>query len=328
MRALPPLPRLSLGTFPTPVARLAPLESRATRLWVKRDDAGGALYGGNKVRKLEPILHAAKAAGKARIVTLGAAGSHHVLATTLYGREHGFSVAAVLVPQPRTAHAEKNLRVALGAGLEVVPASSYAKVPVALLSLHRDDAAFVPLGGSSDLGTLGYVHAALELAEQVARGELPAPDVVVAPLGSGGTVAGLAVGLEAAGLPTRVHAVAVSAPAPMFGAMMRRLVKRAAHRVRVSASAAIARVDVDASEIGGGYGIATTSGDRATSLAEGAGLVLDPTYSAKAFAAALRLVEEGRAGDVLFWSTLSSVPLDARLAVAPRLPEPLRALLP
>jgi len=320
MASPPPLPRLSLGTFPTAVARLPALEGPRTTLWVKHDDACGELYGGNKVRKLEPILHAAKARGRSRIVTLGASGSHHVLATTLYGRAHGFSVAAVLVPQPRTEHAITNLRVALGAGLEVATASSYAKVPLALLTLHRDDAAFVPLGGSSEVGTMGYVLAAFELAEQVARGEMPEPDVIVAPLGSGGTVAGLAVGLEAAGLRARVLAVAVSSPAPMFGAMMRRLAKRAARRARVEASRAIARVDVTGAEVGAGYGEPTPEGDRATALAREAGLVLDPTYTAKAFSGALGEVARGQARTVLFWHTLSSVSLEARARAAPALP--------
>lgn len=323
------VPRLSLGTFPTEVSRLSALEARGTTFWVKHDDACGTIYGGNKVRKLEPILAGARARGKSRLVTLGASGSHHVLATTLYGREHGFSVAAVLVPQPHTTHAETNLRVALAAGLEVVPASSYAKIPVALLTLHRDDVAFVPLGGSSDLGTLGYVLAGYELAGQIARGELPEPDVVVAPLGSGGTVAGLAVGFEAAGLRTKIVGVCVSSPAPMFGAMMRRLVKRAAHRVLRDpngARAAIARVDVLGTEVGGGYGVATPAGDRATRLAAEQGIALDPTYTAKAFSAALGEVSKGHARTVLFWHTLSSVSLDERVERAAPLPEALRML--
>jgi D-cysteine desulfhydrase len=184
------------------------------------------------------------------------------------------------------------------------------------------ETAFVPLGGSSVVGTLGYVSAARELAEQVARGEMPEPDLIVTALGSGGTVAGLAVGLEASGLRTRVLAVAVSSPAAMHAAMMRNLVKRASKRVPgVDPKRAIARVTVDAERIGAGYGHATRAGDEATVVALAQGLVLDPTYTAKSFAGLLaerdaRERKEERS-TLLFLHTLSSVPLDGLLERAP-----------
>lgn len=320
MRPSPDVPRLALGTFPTAVERIDALCTERTSLYVKHDDASGPLYGGNKVRKLEPILANAKARGKTRLLTVGASGSHHVLATTIYGKRHGFEVAAVLVPQPRTAHAEGNLRVALAHGLEPVAAGSYAAVPLRVLSSMDTSTAFVALGGSSVAGTLGYVLAGYELADQVARGELPEPDVIVTALGSGGTVAGLALGLEAAGLRTKVVGVAVSTPVPMFGAMMRRLVKRAAKRLPgLSTKDTIARVRVSGAFVGEGYGMATEAGDRATEVARRSGLILDPTYTAKAFAAALEEMTHD-VGTVLYWHTLSSVRLEAHLATAPPLP--------
>lgn len=328
MVSLPHVPRIALGTFPTPVERMDALCTDKTALYVKHDDASGALYGGNKVRKLEPILASARDRGKKRLLTIGASGSHHVLATTIYGRRHGFAVAAVLVPQPRTPHAEHNLRIALGEGLEPFPAGSYAAVPLRVLSAMGADTAFVALGGSSVAGTMGYVFAGLELAEQVARGELPEPDVVVTALGSGGTAAGLAVGLEAAGLRTKVLGVAVSSPVPMFGAMARRLVKRVAHRIPgLHAPSAAARIVVSGSEVGEGYGFATESGRRATEVAKAsAGLDLDPTYTAKAFACALEEVARGEHRTIVFLHTLSSVSLAGRLGTAPPLPQALAPL--
>ena len=88
VRAIP------LGRYPTPIRRCSP------QLWVKDDGATATLYGGNKVRKLEYLLAAARARGARRIVTVGAGGSHHVLATTLYARTIGIATAAVLFPQP------------------------------------------------------------------------------------------------------------------------------------------------------------------------------------------------------------------------------------
>ncbi|MBX3189425.1 MAG: pyridoxal-phosphate dependent enzyme [Labilithrix sp.] len=296
--------RVVLGTYPTPVARLS------QRLWVKRDDRSSEIYGGNKVRKLERLLGAARASGKTRLVTLGAAGSHQVVATALYGAALGFEVEAVLVPQPSSAHASQNLRVALARGLRASAAPAWALAPAVLASRWGRDAYFVPLGGSNALGTLGFVDAAHELAAQIHAGELDEPDVVVVATGSGGTAAGLAVAFAQAALKTRVIGVAVSAPAPVLGLMARRLARSTAALAglpRTLGERAASRIEVVSDWIGRGYGYTTPEGDEATARAQTFGLTLDPTYTAKAFACALARTEE----TVLYWHTLSTASLDA-----------------
>lgn len=69
-----------------------------------------------------------------------------------------------------------------------------------------------PLGGTDPVTTLGFVNAALELADQVARGECPRPDAVFVPLGTCGTAAGLALGFALAGLDVALHAVRILPP--------------------------------------------------------------------------------------------------------------------
>lgn len=294
---------MRLGRYPTSVDR------KDDRLWVKRDDLSAAPYGGNKVRKLERFFDDAESRGKRRILTIGAAGSHQVLATSIYGRAHGFDVEAVLVPQPSTSHARENLSIALGQGLvaHAVPAWALAP-PVVAAHLARDrDLYFVPLGGSNVVGSLGYVEAARELAVQIRDGVLPVPDVVVVAVGSGGTAAGLAVGLEEAGLSTRVVGVAISHPARVLAAMAQRLTHKIAKAVGVSPSRAAKHLEIDRKWVGRGYGFETP--EVATAIAEGTklGIVLDPTYTAKAFACA---VERARTERVLFWHTLSTCSLD------------------
>ena len=304
--------RLLLGTFPTAV-------EHASGLWIKRDDRSGALYGGNKVRKLELLLGEAIHAGKSRVVTIGAAGSHQVVATALYGRHEGLEVEAVLVPQPGTEHARANLRVALAEGLRPFVASSWAIAPVLLASRLGRDAFVIPLGGSSAVGSIGYVEAAKELAAQVAAFELPEPDVVVVAMGSGGTAAGLAVGFELLGMRTRVVGVAVSSPASVLGAMARRMARKTAARIRMPRAAALRaaeRISVDARWIGRGYGYATREGERAMEAYPS--MHLDPTYTAKALAAAMDLARASSAR-VLFWHTFSSRPM--RGAPGPLTPE-------
>jgi hypothetical protein len=237
-----------------------------------------------------------------------------VLATTYFGKQAGFEVEAVLVPQPRTEHVLEVLRADLALGLRASPVSSWAAAPLAVLARVMAGARLIPLGGSSAVGTLGYVDAGRELAAQVREGKLPEPDVCVVALGSGGTAAGLAVGFASAGLRTRVVGVSVSAPPWALRASARHLT-RACGR---GADVASVRLDTDDRFLGAGYGSATVEGDEATELAHThAGLTLDPTYTAKAFACALWFVRARRARTVLFWHTLSSAPMAPLLAAAP-----------
>src|SRR5690606_27778358 len=103
-----------LTELPTPVEPLPALSRWAgAELWIKRDDRTAARYGGNKVRKLEYVLGEAFAKEADTLVTSGAAGSHHALATALFGAEQGFAVHVVLMPQRYSAHVEEQLRAVL-----------------------------------------------------------------------------------------------------------------------------------------------------------------------------------------------------------------------
>jgi 1-aminocyclopropane-1-carboxylate deaminase/D-cysteine desulfhydrase-like pyridoxal-dependent ACC family enzyme len=292
-------------------------------LWIKDDGDTAAPYGGNKVRKLEYVLAAALARGARRIVTFGAGGSHHVLATTLYARSVGLATAAVLWPQPWTAHAEDTLRAALAAGLEPLAVGSRAAaLPGVVRILARGDQ-LVPPGGSSRVGARGYLAAARELVAQIRAGEVPEPDVIVVPLGSGGTSAGILAGVVDMGMRSRVIAVDVAigsaAAAPLVLYLARGLGGRLTDLTR--------HLRIERGYLGRGYGHATDAGARATVDARAAGLILDPTYTAKTFAAALDRVRQWP-GVVLYWHTLSARPIEPLLVGAPALPRALASLLP
>jgi 1-aminocyclopropane-1-carboxylate deaminase/D-cysteine desulfhydrase-like pyridoxal-dependent ACC family enzyme len=306
------LKRLTLGQYPTPVHHVAALSVPGCDLWVKRDDLTHEAYGGNKVRKLEYLLAAARASGAKSLVTVGAAGSHHVLATTYFGVRAGFSIEAVLVPQPRTEHAVEVLRASLALGLRPFPVRSTAAVPLAIARRIAAGSSFIPLGGSSVTGTMGYVDAARELGTQVRQGAMPEPDFCVVALGSAGTAAGLAAGFAELRMKTRVVGIGVSRPFALSRVLALKLARGCARRVGMRDADATWRRQLafDARFLGAGYGHATILGDEATRDArEGAQLALDPTYTAKAFAAALWHVRARRASCILYWHTLSSRPI-------------------
>lgn len=277
---------------------------RSLGVAVKRDDLTHALYGGNKARKLAFLLDDAVSRGARRVVTTGAWGSHHALATALFARRAGLDAKLLLWPQPRTPHVDEVLAASLRSGAEVVRVEGLGRVPWHVARGWRDGDVWIPPGGSSPLGSQGFVTAAAELAAQIARGDAALPEEIVVATGTGGTAAGLAVGLARAGLPTRVRGAIVVAPAAVSRWSTRALVARLA-ATPSEAWDAERRLSLDEGQLGGGYGVATERGARAAAtFADATGVELDLTYTAKAFAMALERVQAGV--KVLYWHTLSA----------------------
>lgn len=317
------LPHVELGTLPTPLQRSARLsEVLRSDVWIKRDDLTGELYGGNKVRKLERLLADALDRGADTIVTTGAAGSHHVLATALYGKRLGLAVHGVMVPQKKTPHVEQTLRATLAAGAEIHTVPVHVAVPPRMAALVLQLRArgrkpyVIGPGGSEVPGVIGYVEAGLELATQLLEHKGAEPDAIYVALGSGGTLCGLALGLAAAGVMTPIVGVRVLPPGVVRHAWLASLVRSTNERLRSYtdrfpdvSETALANLSVDDDEIGRGYGIPTPSGREAGQLArEVSGLELDPTYTEKAFASLVRAARGKRRGHrLLFVHTLSRV---------------------
>lgn len=304
---------------PTPVAPLA--LPGVPELFVKRDERCTPLYGGNKPRKLEFVLGDALARGARRLVTTGGLGTHHGLATTIFARACGLATTLVLVDQPVTAEVRASLRLFAAYGAEVVDArrvrgAVWRTAVVLARSFARGERPrLVPTGGSSPTGNLGFVSAACELAEQVQAGLLPEPAAIFVPIGSGGTLAGLAVGLRLAGLRSElVGVLATDILPPSQGSLSRsaratlRRLCRADPGVR-SPGFSPAGFTVATGQIGAGYGEPTDAAREARDVAGSAGLGLDLTYSAKCFAELLARARAGALprGPVLFWHTFNAV---------------------
>ncbi|WP_306362786.1 1-aminocyclopropane-1-carboxylate deaminase/D-cysteine desulfhydrase [Nocardia sp. CC227C] len=312
------LPQLPLGSRPTPVRRLSAL-SVGAQLWVKDDSAfGDGGWGGNKVRKLEWLLPDALRRGRRTIVTVGGLGTNWGLATALYGREHGLKTVLALVDQPVDDHVRRQLQRLRASGAELRFTRSKTRTVLAaplLLARHFSGArppCLLPAGGSSPVGALGYVEAALELAEQVRAGELPEPTHIVTPVGSGGTVAGLALGLRLAGLPTRVVGVVVNDTLRLDHRAVTRLAQRTARLLRRRGArlpenlTPTCNLEIHTDWLGTGYGHATPEGEAARWRAAGLeNLELEPVYTAKALAALLELDARGHfgAGPVVYLNT-------------------------
>lgn len=310
------------------------------RLLVKRDDLSCPSYGGNKPRKLEFVIGSCLRRKVRRLVTTGGLGTNHGLATAILGREVGLATTLVLLDQPITEKVRESLLLFAAYGAEVVYGRN---VPGTALQcariLCRDWArgerpALVPTGGSGALGNLGFVSAAFELAEQIQAGTLETPSEIFVPVGTGGTYAGLTLGMRLAGVPTRVTGVLVTDILPPTPGRLARAA-RASLRTLRRADPSIPALALDArdfplarNQLGPGYGAATPAAEEAARAARDAGLTLETTYTGKCLAEIRDRVRRGslNRGPVLFWNTFNSVDVKRR-APGPLDPAPLPASL-
>jgi D-cysteine desulfhydrase len=311
----------SLANLPTPVReyRLS-MPSGRRQVTVKLDNLTADLYGGNKVRKLEYILHRAREKHCERVATFGTVASHHALATALYAKRLGYPCVCFLSHQPPSPAASKTLRMHLKLGTSLVRyGGGYQKrLQILRRNLWGRHSWVVPSGGTSWLGAFGFVCAGIELAEQVAEGLLQPPGRLYVAAGTMGTAAGLALGIALADLPTEVHAVRVSDTSICNEQAMRRLIDKTArmmYRLDPSVPRNLSeRVNICLRHgfFAGGYARTDAQTEAAIAFAANElGLELEGTYTGKAMAALLAdLSGRDAAGrQFLFWNTFNSAPL-------------------
>jgi 1-aminocyclopropane-1-carboxylate deaminase/D-cysteine desulfhydrase-like pyridoxal-dependent ACC family enzyme len=317
------LARVPLGNFPTKVERLANMERRLGlgSLWIKRDDLSGELHGGNKVRKLEYLLAGPAGRGGVRAVAYGPLSSNWTLAFSIYARRLGIPFDLHLFAMRGRAVKEEQVlfqRELARSCFEYSSALSFfPHLLASSLSRRGGRSITMPPGGTSSRSIMGYVNAFFELIIQVRDGLLPMPDVIVLPMGTGGTAAGLALGAALAGARTEILGVRVAPRILSNGFLARRLAARAlrslGREVALRPEAAGALLSIEHRFFGKGYGIPTPEGLEAARVLEAEeGIRLDHTYTAKAFACLLERARQGwgRGKHVLYWHTLNAVPLE------------------
>jgi D-cysteine desulfhydrase len=292
--SIPYPPSIPLARLPTPIEPLARVSARlGIALDVKRDDLTDVAMTGNKVRKLEFLLAAARAEGCEGAVTCGAAQSNHARATAVAAARLGMKAHLVLRGEA-PASVEANLLLArlCGASARFVPLALWPRRD----EVMREEAArlggrwsVIPEGGSSALGAWGYVRCAEEIAAHERAAGI-AYDAVVCADGSGGTHAGLLAGRLLLDRPWRVLGFAVCDDAAYFrgrvGAILDEM--RARYALRIEGHGA-AFENVDA------YSASCEADlDTIRDLAAEEGIFLDPTYTAKALRGLLGEVAAGR----------------------------------
>jgi D-cysteine desulfhydrase family pyridoxal phosphate-dependent enzyme len=291
-------PRIPLAPpGPTPVEPLdrlaAALGLARGSLWVKRDDLTGLGGGGNKVRKLEHLCAEARAEGCDTLVTGGGRQSNHVRITAAAANRLGLGCRVVLTAdRPSVPTGNVLLDELLGVDIVWAGPTDYYGAEAAIAAACEAVAAEggrpyrIPVGGASTTGTLGYVAAAAELADQV-----PDLGLVVVADGSGGTHAGLVAGLGD-------HRLVLGVDVGTRPDLAERVPEKAeAAARRAGRPVPVGELRLDRDRFGAGYGAPTAAAREALDLAARLeGLLLDPVYTGKAMAGLVAAAREGRIG--------------------------------
>ena len=282
--------RIEHARLPTPVERRERLSrSLGVELWVKRDDLTGATLTGNKVRKLEYLFAEARAQGADTVVTCGGEQSNHCRATAVLAAELGLGSTLLLRTDdpaaPPAAEANILLDRLVGAEIRWVSRAEYARRAELFprvadeLRARGKKPYLIPEGGSNALGAWGYVRCVEELAAELPKG----PATLVYAAGSGGTGAGLVLGVKLHALPWRVVGVNVCDDREYFVREIGRIAGDAIAHWRLGITLSPEEIEIVDGYVGAGYARSRPE-ELATlrDVARAEGLVLDPVYTGKA----------------------------------------------
>lgn len=301
--------RLNFAHLPTPVEELPRLSEHlgGPRLLIKRDDQTGLAFGGNKTRKLEFLVAEAQAQGAQMLISAGAIQSNHCRQTAAAAARFGFECTLVLTGE-MPARPSANLLLDEMFGVEIVNVADRADRDRVLQGTFETAAQagkkpyLVPYGGSSPVGALGYAYAVEEIVNQGVDAEW-----IVFGTSSGGTHAGLTLGIRVFGYEGKVLGISIDESEEWL-------------KTHVSALASDAskllgeRIDFTSDDVmatdaycQAGYGVLTDAERESVKLfARYEGLLLDPVYTGRAAAGLIDLIRKGffkKDETVLFWHT-------------------------
>jgi D-cysteine desulfhydrase len=287
---MPVPPRLPLALAPTPILKLERVSRRiGVELFVKRDDLTGLLESGNKVRKLEFLVGEALERRADTLITCGTLQSNCCRAVAAVAARLGLNaVLAVKGARPDAYDGNLLLDRLLGAEIRYLSDAEWERVDSVLEEIagalrargHRPYV--IPESGSNEVGALGYLECAVELAGQIGHGA-PRFDSVVISVYSGGSQAGMLMGKQLAGLPSEIVGIPIAWPADKVRDHIERTMVTAIRRFGFAIEVPKSVHLLDGYQGVGRSAVSETELATIVRVAREEGLVLDPVYTAKAF---------------------------------------------
>jgi|SRR5215208_3211987 len=314
LQKLDSFPRIPLADpSPTPLEHLPRLSAQLKReVFIKRDDSIGPGLGGNKTRKLEYLLAEAQQRvprhGVRKVATFGGLQSNHARITA--------AAACNLGLEPHLFYFEKRpecftgnllLNQLMGAHMYFIPLGAGGDASLTLEATNQlvrllawlrvGRHYFIPVGGYSWRGCLGYVRAAVEIESQTRALGIENAHLVLA-AGTGGTLAGLLAGLTLLDSSLSLLAIDVGKLWKGFPASLARLTGEICSHLGAKRVFQPGEIPLlEGTYAAPRYGVPSQSGQETIRrLACMEGILLDPVYTGKAFAGMLDLIENGQLG--------------------------------
>ncbi len=309
--------RVNTGFLPTPLHKLKRLSQSIGKaeLFIKRDDLTGLAAGGNKLRKLDYIMHDALKQGCNTVLTFGGVQTNHGRLTAAAAAKFGLKSIIMVYGIPPL-EISGNLLLDRILGSEVVfmdttelrqeiAGKSYGEVVKAYQDFREscvhsivnsevyagDKIYEVPIGGHSIIGTYGYIAAVKEIMEQLTEMN-ECLDYLVVSNGSGGTFAGLWLGAKIFQAPFEVIGINVSSKSENETQHLVEHINEVAAHLGVEIRADIDDLCLYNDYIGEGYNVPDSETRKAIyKLAQLEGILVDPCYTGKGLRGFIDLVE-------------------------------------
>lgn len=311
-----------IAILPTPLYKLENISQEySANVYIKRDDMTGIGMGGNKLRKLEYLVQDALDNGYTILLTYGAIQTNHGMLTAAVAAKFGLKSILILKNyEGKDPKLTGNLVLdkLLGADINIVNISEEDKDReeeiikdttekiVNDYESNGEKVYIIPTGGSSTLGTLGYIKAAKEIKIQSEELGLDF-DYIVCGQGSKGTFAGLWLGNEYYKLGSKIIGINVMETDENIADEMADFINKVSEELGLAINCKSDDIHLSDQYYGQGYAQADENTIKTIEkLARSEGIFVDPTYTGKVFSAVLDMIDKEtfeRNSNILFIHT-------------------------
>ena len=312
------IPHLNYSIIPTPIMKLENLSKKYNaNIYCMRDDLTGFAFGGNKTRKLDYLVYDAIQQGADTLLSVGANQSNFCRITAAYGAANGLDVQ-LLLSGKKEKNPKANLYLSHLFNATVTHTNAYENAEVeaesllleAELTKQGKKVYRMPLGGSTPLGTLGYLNAFDEILSFSKQSSINFDSIFLAS-GSGGTQAGLVLGKMISKWQGEIIGISVGRSATELHSVVDNLAKETAKLLYFESIET--EFIVDENYIGEKYGAYTQAGKNAIKeFATNEGILLDNVYTGKAAVGLLDYIQKGKvdkSDNILFIHTGGNIEL-------------------
>ncbi|MFP4456531.1 MAG: 1-aminocyclopropane-1-carboxylate deaminase/D-cysteine desulfhydrase [Clostridia bacterium] len=293
------IPKVKLAFLPTPLQKVERLGKKigVKELYIKRDDQTGLALGGNKARKLEYLMADALNMKADVVFTLGGPQSNHCRQTAAAARVCGLD-SVLIFSGEEIEEVQGNMvldRLLNSKWYFAGEKERKEKLQEVVEEYQKKgkNPYYIPLGGSNALGAMGYVEGGLETAKQCKAQGID-PDYIFIATGSGGTQAGLMMGIHMGGLKAKVIGISVSGSSDEITEKVNNLLVEMGAKLDVDIKG-LPNVLVYDEFVGEGYGRPTELSKKALKMcAVEEGIIIDPVYTAKGLSGLIGMIEDNK----------------------------------